>query len=56
MEGLFGGAWLRAPGSVVTADDVSAWPYSVGVLVKWGSFLGTLGAGGVFFVELLYFL
>ena len=42
--------------------DVIAWPYSVGILLEWVSFLGNLhwpaagsdlGVGGVSFVELL---
>ena len=33
---------VRAPSSVVTAEDVDVWPYSVGLLVEWVSFLGTL--------------
>ena len=49
---------------VIAADDRCAWPYSVGVLVKWVAFLGTLhspasvadlGVGGVSYVELLLF-
>ena len=48
----------------ITADDVAAWPYSVGILVRFTSFLSTLhwpsGAGdlghfGVSFLELLIF-
>ena len=48
--------------SVVTAEDVRVWPYSVSLLVKVLVFLGTLhwpassfefGVGGVSFVELL---
>ena len=44
------------------ADDVSAWPCSVGILVEWVTFLGTLhwpaaggdlGVGGVSYVEML---
>ena len=44
------------------SEDVAAWPYSVGILVKWVSFLGSLywpaaradlGVGGVSFVEVL---
>ena len=34
--------WVSLPPSVITAEDVGAWPYSVGVLVKWVTFLGTL--------------
>ena len=34
--------WVSLPPSVITAEDVGAWPYSVGVLVKWVTFLATL--------------
>ena len=55
-------AWFALPAVVVTLADVAGWPYSVGILVKWVTFLGTLhwpvrgadlGVGGVSFVELL---
>ena len=48
--------------ALVTVDNVEAWPYSVGILVKWVAFLGTLhwpaagadlGGGGISFVEIL---
>ena len=48
--------------SVFTAEDVCAWPYSVGILVKWITFLGTLhwpaagadvGVGGGSYEEML---
>ena len=47
--------------SLVTADDVEVWPYSVGLSVKLKTFLGTLhwpvaeadlGGGGISFVEI----
>ena len=47
---------------LLTAEDVHAWPYSVGILVKWVTFLGTLhrpaagadlAVGGVSPVEML---
>ena len=46
----------------MTVEDVNAGPYSVGILVKWVAFLGTLhwlaagadfGVGGVSYVEML---
>ena len=46
----------------VTAEDVGAWPYPVGLLVKFVAFLGTLywpvaeddlGRGGVSYAEML---
>ena len=57
-------ALLVGSASLPTAvtEDVSAWPYSVGILVKWVAFLGTLhwlaagadlGEGGVSCVEML---
>ena len=50
------------PPAVIAADDVCAWPHSVGILVKWVASLSTLhwsasradsGVGGVSYVELL---
>ena len=49
----------------LTAEEVGAWPYSVGILVKWVAFLGTshwsadradLWVGGVSCVEMLLFI
>ena len=60
--GLWGSDWITFGSSPVTADDVEVWPYSVGLLVKLVTFLGTLhwpaagadlGSGGVSFVEIL---
>ena len=34
--------WVILRPSAITAEDVGAWPYSVGILVKWVTFLGTL--------------
>ena len=54
--------WVSLPPSVITGKDVGAWPYSVGILVKWVTFLATLhwpaagadlGVGGVSYVEIL---
>ena len=54
--------WVSMPPVVIAADDVSAWPYSVGILVELVAFLSTLhwpasgadlGVGGVSYVELL---
>ena len=45
------------PASAICADDIAHWPYSPSLLVKWVSFLGTLGldlgVGGISYVELL---
>ena len=63
-SGIWEGEWISLASAPVTAEDVGAWPYSVGMLVKWVTFLGTLhwpavGAdlwvGGVSFVEVLIF-
>ena len=54
--------WIALPAAPVTAEDVEAWPYSVGILVKWVAFLSSLhrpaagadlGVGGVSFVKML---
>ena len=54
--------WVNLLSAMVTAGDVGAWPCSVGLLVKWVTFRGTLhwlaagadlGGGGVSFVEML---
>ena len=37
--------WVGVLPTVVCADDSSAWPCSVGVLVKWVAFLGALFTG-----------
>ena len=54
---------VSLPPAVITAEDVGALPCSVGLLIKWVTFLGTLlhwlaaGAdlrvGGVSYVEML---
>ena len=36
------GEWILLGSAPVIADDVGAWPYSVEILVKWVTFLGTL--------------
>ena len=55
--------WVNLPSTATTAGDVGAWPYSVGLLVSWVTFLGTLhwpavgadlGVGGVSFVEMFF--
>ena len=51
--------WVGVPPSAVTAEDVCLWPYSVGILVKLVTFLGSLhwpsagsdlGPGGISYV------
>ena len=34
--------WFNVPASAVTAEDVAHWPYTIGLLVKWVAFLGSL--------------
>ena len=60
--GIWDGEWIALAAAPVTADDVGAWPNSVGILVKWVAFLSSfhwpvggadLGVGGVSFVEML---
>ena len=54
--------WVCMCPAVIAADDICAWPYSVGFFLEWVAFQGTLqwlasradlGVGGVFCVELL---
>ena len=40
--GLTGSDWVTLPSTAVAIGDVGAWPYSVGLLVKWVTLLGTL--------------
>ena len=60
--GFLGGPWMQVHGGCITGLDFAAWPYSVGILCKCTSFLGTLhwptgsvdmGHFGVSFSELL---
>ena len=59
---LWVGEWVASPSVAVGSDDVAQWPYTLGLLVKWVSFLGSahwpahggdLGVGGISYVELL---
>ena len=40
--GFLSGPWIRVHGGCISGADVAAWPYSVGILCKFTSFLGTL--------------
>ena len=40
--GIWEREWIALAATPVTAEDVGAWPYSVGILVKLVAFLGTL--------------
>ena len=56
------GAWISVAATPISCRDIEVWPFSVGMLVKWVSFLSSLhwpaggsdrGVGGVSYVELL---
>ena len=60
--GFLNNSWVQVHAGHITGADVSAWPKSVGILVRFTSFLGTLhwppgsvdlGHFGVSFLELL---
>ena len=60
--GFLNYSWVQVHAGHVTAADVAVWPYSVGVLVRFTAFLGTLhwpsdsldlGHFGISFLELL---
>ena len=55
-------SWIQVNAGCISRSDIAAWPYSVGILVRFTSFLNTLhwpsgsddlGHFGVSFVELL---
>ena len=59
---LWVSAWVGVAATPISCRDVEVWPSSVGMLVKWVAFLGSLhwpavecnlGVGGVSYVELL---
>ena len=60
--GFWNSSWVEANTGHITGSDIAVWPYSVGILVKFTSFLNTLhwpsgsndlGHFGVSFLELL---
>ena len=60
--GIWHSDWLQIPAAAICAEDIARWPYTLGLLVKWVSFLNSLhwpvgdldlGVGGVSYVELL---
>ena len=60
--GFLNNHWVQVDARHITSADVAAWPYSVGILVRFTSFLGTLhwpsgsvdlGHFGISFLELL---
>ena len=40
--GFLNNDWVQVDAGHITSADISAWPYSVGILVRFTSFLGTL--------------
>ena len=40
--GFLNCSWLQVGSGHISGDDIAAWPYSVGILIKFTSFLGTL--------------
>ena len=59
--GLWLGPWISVAATPISCRDIEVWPFSVGMLVKWVSFLASLhwpaggcdlGVGGVSYVEL----
>ena len=60
--GFLHNTWIQVDAGHITGDDISAWPYSVAILVRFTSFLGILhwpsgsvdlGHDGISFFELL---
>ena len=60
--GFLGGPWIQVSSGHISGADIAAWPYSVGILIRFTSFLTTLhwpsgsddfGHFGVSFLELL---
>ena len=39
---IWGSGWFNVPASVISADDIAHWPYSVSRLDKWVAFLDSL--------------
>ena len=49
-------SWIQVDAGHITGVDIAAWPYSVGILVEFTSFLYTLhwlGPSGISFVGAL---
>ena len=40
--GFLNSSWVQVHAGYITSADIAAWPYSVGILVRFTSFLGTL--------------
>ena len=45
---VWASGWINVRASAIGAEDVAHWPYSVSLLLKWVTFLGSLHwpAGG----------
>ena len=65
LSGFLGSSWIQVDAGRITDLDIAAWPYSVGILVRFTSFLNTLhwssgsvdlGHFGISFLELLILL
>ena len=41
-RGFLGGSWVQVGAGRITGADIAAWPYSVGILFRFTSFLNTL--------------
>ena len=41
-RGFLSGPWIQVHGGCISGADSAAWPYSVGVLCRFPSFLGSL--------------
>ena len=42
LPGFLNGSWVQVQGGCISCADVAAWPYSVSLLCKFFSFLGSL--------------
>ena len=40
LLGFLGGPWIQVDAGRISGADIAAWPYSVGMLVRFTSFLG----------------
>ena len=40
--GFLGGPWIQVDAGYISGADIAAWPYSVGILIRFTSFLNTL--------------
>ena len=40
--GFLNSSWIQVDAGCITGSDIAAWPYSVGILVRFTSFLNTL--------------